>query len=310
MADVASSDGSGVWKSIDTIAEMSEMGRSTVKRALSDLEESELIRRSGSRRVRGGDVIVWDLNLEAISTLEKLGVILNPGSERTSTQVHSDPQPGSTVTHNTPLEPPIESSIHAREVFDFYNSLAAKVGWTKSNKLTAKLKSAINARVSDHGADNVKAFLLALSKLEWTFKGFPGKPEFRASLVYVMRPRTFAEHFDKLAAGFDTKRSDQNPIIELGMGPDGRMVYRDQKTGREFVFGQNGKEYFDGGTADQPGDAGSLELGFEQIEREPSQDMPVVLSDEEEETRPVPQRHQERDACSGVLPALRSEWRS
>lgn len=41
-------------------------------------------------------------------------------------------------------------------------------------------------------------FIEAMSELEWTFKGFRDNSDFRASLTYITRPRTFAEHFDKL----------------------------------------------------------------------------------------------------------------
>jgi DNA-binding transcriptional ArsR family regulator len=86
----------------------------------------------------------------------------------------------------------------ARDVFDHYSKEASEVGWIQHAKFTAAIEKHVNARIKEYGAENVKRFITALSSQEWTYKGFKGSPEFRASLVYICRPRTFAEHFDKL----------------------------------------------------------------------------------------------------------------
>ena len=85
-----------------------------------------------------------------------------------------------------------------KHIFDHYNQIAERVGWVKHSKLTDAYRKAIRARVNDHSVSEVISFLNALAKQDWTFKGFAGNDKFRVSLMYAMRPRTFAEHFDKL----------------------------------------------------------------------------------------------------------------
>lgn len=83
-------------------------------------------------------------------------------------------------------------------VFEHYNRTAKASGWVVCKKLTDAHKRNISGRINDYSADDVCAFIDYLARLRWTSKGFENNRSFRASLGYVMRPRTFTEHFDKM----------------------------------------------------------------------------------------------------------------
>lgn len=204
MADASNEDGCGIWKSADTLADQCEISKRTVLTTWGQLEEEGLIVRAGSRRVRGGEVIVWDIDVEKIRALPKAGFsfkkpdeTISPGETDDINPVKLTTEPGETVSPNPSLTRPIEPSI-ARGVFDHYSKEASEVGWIQHAKFTAAIEKHVNARIAEYGAVNVKRFITALKGQSWTYKGFKGSPEFRASLVYICRPRTFAEHFDKL----------------------------------------------------------------------------------------------------------------
>ncbi len=71
LADKASDDGSGVWCSKGTIHRHTELGASTVKRAVSELVcEGVLIDTGERRRCKHGSTVVYRVNLELVRTLE------------------------------------------------------------------------------------------------------------------------------------------------------------------------------------------------------------------------------------------------
>lgn len=204
MADASNEDGCGIWKSADTIADQCEITKRTVLTTWAQLEEEGFIIRAGSRRVRGGEVIVWDIDVEKVRALPKAGFTfqkpdetISPGETGDINPVKLTTEPGETVSPNPSLTRPIEPS-NAREVFDHYLEAASEVGWIQHAKLTRAIAVQVSARINEYGAENVKRFITALKGQAWTYKGFKQSPEFRASLVYICRPRTFAEHFDKL----------------------------------------------------------------------------------------------------------------
>ncbi len=117
MADAANEDGCGIWKSADTIAAQSEISRRTVLRVWQELESEGLILRRGTRPVRGGEVIVWDIDVRKVSVLPKAvpavnrpGDTVSPGDTDAAHPVTLTPRPGDTVSPNTSLTRPINPS--------------------------------------------------------------------------------------------------------------------------------------------------------------------------------------------------------
>lgn len=69
MADRANPDGSGVYASFATIADMAEISRPTAKRIIKEFSDEGLIRHVGERECRYGTTNVYDLDVTAIEAL-------------------------------------------------------------------------------------------------------------------------------------------------------------------------------------------------------------------------------------------------
>ncbi len=71
LADKASDDGSGIWCSKGTIHRHTELGESTVQRAVNELvQEGILIETGQHRRCKHGYTVVYHMNLAIVQTLE------------------------------------------------------------------------------------------------------------------------------------------------------------------------------------------------------------------------------------------------
>ena len=162
---------------------------------LNDLENWGFLKRNTIRKGRGfGSKTEFELCFENLQPQ-----ILDPQNTGFRTPDSSDLEPQNMgVSKEEPETKPERTGNGARDVFDFYNQTAKATGWTVHSKLTDAIRKSLNARLKEHGPDQVKRFITAMSMLEWTHKGFDGNRTFRASLIYICRPRTFAEHFDKL----------------------------------------------------------------------------------------------------------------
>lgn len=225
------------WPSAERLAARCELSDRTVRRVWGELAESGLIAEVGEKRFKGGAVKVWKINLKAIlalpdaiasleSTLEDeeepydnlSGGGEHPPDTVSKTPGHSVQTPLTQCQTNNPLEISNEESTenaHARDVFGYYNQLAERRGWVVHSKLTDAIRKPLNARIEEYGAEKVIAFIDAMATLPWTSKGFAGNRDFRASLVFICRPRTFAEHFDKLVKPDAPKRE---PDLLSGTG--------------------------------------------------------------------------------------------
>lgn len=102
MADKANDDGSGVFASFQTLADMCESSRATVKRLIKQFEDEKLIKHVGMRTCKNGQTNEYDISLEVLNELpdigEKTGVTVNPvqskpGSPRSRTRVTMTPKP-------------------------------------------------------------------------------------------------------------------------------------------------------------------------------------------------------------------------
>lgn len=120
MADKASDGGEGVFASKATIAAETEMGLTTVKRAINDLLAKGLIVEAGQRSCVNGHTVIYDMVISAISELPEWkpsrrslrtrsradGVQSEPGPERPVTPSRVDPHPVQSGPQ-TILEPPL-----------------------------------------------------------------------------------------------------------------------------------------------------------------------------------------------------------
>lgn len=146
MADAANDDGSGIWKSAETIAAQCDLSKRTVLRTWKELEADKLIRRVGKRAVRGGEVIIWGIDCRAVTSLprpaqnaikpddnlslgdtESLGDGMSPGDNDATDPVTMTPQPGDSVSPKPSLNHPIEpSTACVREAVDEILALLPK----------------------------------------------------------------------------------------------------------------------------------------------------------------------------------------
>jgi hypothetical protein len=134
LADKASDDGSGIWCSKGTIHRHTELGESTVKRAVNELvHEGILIETGQHRRCKHGYTVVYHMNLTIVQTLELIsepeekieyptgsradGVHIEPG-----TGSRADGEPGPERPPNNPKtipKPPTRANAPEGEDTDF-----------------------------------------------------------------------------------------------------------------------------------------------------------------------------------------------
>lgn len=116
LADKASDDGSGIWCSKGTIARQTELGDTTVKRAISEFVADRILIETGRRACVNGYTTVYSINLGRIEQLEAIhdpdagtgsradGVQSGP---RTGSAADGIPGPERTPNHpKTILKPP------------------------------------------------------------------------------------------------------------------------------------------------------------------------------------------------------------
>jgi len=146
MADAANDDGSGIWKAADTIANQCDLSKRTVLRTWKELEAEGLIRRVGTRSVRGGEVIIWGIDTRAVSALPRPGDILSPsdtesplkpddtlspGDTDDTNPVTLCPKPDDSVSPKPSLNHPIEPSCSFEDAWTIYRSSPLKANQTK-----------------------------------------------------------------------------------------------------------------------------------------------------------------------------------
>jgi len=158
MADAANDDGSGVYKSAQTIAGQCDLSKRTVLRTWKDLESDGLIRRVGTRAVRGGEVIIWGLDCPAIARLPRPGDILSPsdtesplrpgdsvspGDNDDTDPVTMTPEPGDSVSPKpslTILEPSLSAETLLEKIWEVW-SLEGRKRSDSHEQLLKKLRT-------------------------------------------------------------------------------------------------------------------------------------------------------------------------
>lgn len=81
LADVARDDGTGIWCSKATIAAQTETSRSTVIRAIHDLQVTGILRQDGTRPCANGVTVVYAIDLAAVRALPPVRRPKSPVSE-------------------------------------------------------------------------------------------------------------------------------------------------------------------------------------------------------------------------------------
>lgn len=183
MADAANDDGSGVWKSAETIAGECDVSKRTVLRTWKELEADGLIQRVGVRTVRGGDVIIWGLDCDAISRLSRPGDRLSPSDKESPLRPDdtvspgdnddTDPvtmttKPGDTVSPKPSLNHPIEPSALENlldEIWKVWSETGRKRSHSRE-QLLKKLKTKTKGRNLD---EVLKAFRVMAKTTDGNF---------------------------------------------------------------------------------------------------------------------------------------------
>jgi len=127
LADKASDDGSGIWCSKGTIAQSTELSKSTVKRTITQFLNEGIIIDTGRRNNSHGFTVEYRINLDQVAELpltkelpETTGVTVNPVQHEPPRGATVHPQGGSSRTPNHPLtilEPPTRKREGAEEDF-------------------------------------------------------------------------------------------------------------------------------------------------------------------------------------------------
>jgi DNA-binding Lrp family transcriptional regulator len=86
LADRASDDGRGVFCSKGTIADETEIARSTVFKTIRDLVDEGVLIEVGTRACKNGATVVYDMNLEVIRAF--------PGVKSDKSEVPTSPSAG------------------------------------------------------------------------------------------------------------------------------------------------------------------------------------------------------------------------
>jgi biotin operon repressor len=102
-ADRASDDGRGVYCSKGTIAEETEIARSTVFKTIKDLVSEGVLIESGTRPCRNGHTVVYDMNLDAIRAYQDATTSPPAGPVRDVTSPPAGPHQSAS---RTPTSPP------------------------------------------------------------------------------------------------------------------------------------------------------------------------------------------------------------
>lgn len=126
LADKASDDGSGIWCSKGTIAQNTELSKSTVKRIILEFLNEGIISETGKRANSHGFTVEYRINLARVIRLESTarppntrGFTTNPVQDEPPREVAVHPQEGSSRTPNnssTILEPPTRERVGEEDI--------------------------------------------------------------------------------------------------------------------------------------------------------------------------------------------------
>lgn len=163
LADVANHDGSSVYISTKTIADESEVSQRTVKRQLKAMEYDGLIVRVGKKPCMGGFTVIYNMDLNVISALEKSGDklsneacevvtretgVVTEGAKKDASSVTQTILEQSNINNNS--EPSAEE-LCFKEIWEAYNHRLPKSRQGGKDKAFQSFKRQAKA----HGMENV-----------------------------------------------------------------------------------------------------------------------------------------------------------
>jgi hypothetical protein len=223
MADAANDDGSGVYKSAETIGNQCDLSKRSVFRAWDALEADGLIRRVGLRSVRGGDVIIWGLDCDAIARLPKPGDRMatlpddnlspgdelapsdsvSPGDSVSSDPMTSCPKPDDSVSPEPSIEPSIEPSLNVETLLDGIWETWSAEGKKRSHSREQLIKKLKTKTKGEDLASVLKAFKAYAADQ---------KPEFHHGIQVLLNSGQWKNYLAEPKA--EEREPDQIPIEE------------------------------------------------------------------------------------------------
>lgn len=114
MADRANPDGTGIWSSLQTIAEWCEVNIRTVRRTMREFEEEGIVRAVGQRKCKNGFTTEYTLCIDVIKNLPLVSPTPDTESARTSCPAGVvPPRTLCPMTPDTESDKPILEPIHS-----------------------------------------------------------------------------------------------------------------------------------------------------------------------------------------------------
>lgn len=302
------------WPSQNTLADRVKCARESANRSLKKLIEKGYVRAQERYRNDGGRTSnLYEVLLQNI-TPPVIPEITPPVMSRdhtpcdVQTSHHEQPQ-----DNNPKLTSPIDNTAAPEKtIFDFYNDVAKKSGWTVHRTLTASRRKSIAPRLKDYSVDDFKDFIFAVSQQTWSRKD-PDDPQhgnWTPDLTWFCKPGTWDKHFDKLVFNAKVQRKDpkqSRKVKSTDFLVGDKTVHIDVTTNELVILGGEGwklisKREYDGATS--RGGRRLCEVhAFEPIQP----NLSVVQSHEDEESGSLFKRDEERREDSVVLPSLRGE---
>ena len=205
MADKANDDGSGVYASFATLADMCESSRPTVKRLVKEFIEEGLLRHVGMRACANGATNEYDIDVAAVEALpnlwDKTGVKADPvhhdpGSTRTGVRGNEPGSPRTPtrvmVTPKPILEPKVLGSNEPSTLVGKENSLGVKPGGKRTGYPPAfQALWLMWPRPRRELSDKRKAF----ERWQDALKIWPEETILRAAKMYLAKPDVKKENF-------------------------------------------------------------------------------------------------------------------
>ena len=216
LADKASDDGSGIWCSKGTIAQSTELSKSTVKRTITQFLDEGIISETGKRTNSHGFTVEYRINLDQVAQLpltkelsDTTGFTVNPVQHEPPRGSTLHPQGGSPRTPNhslTILEPPTRK--RAGKEGDL-NLLEFEKAWNAFPEDRRRNKQTCQAAFDDAVSQGIAAedILLAVQAYNKTSAGYTrSKVKFSDNWF---RSASWADHI--------TQRTDAEKVSDAAL---------------------------------------------------------------------------------------------
>ncbi|QXI63400.1 hypothetical protein CP157_01118 [Paracoccus marcusii] len=227
FADRADDYGKGIFSSKQTIADETELGRSTVIRIVNELVAEGILIVAGSRPCRNGSTVNYDIDLAVVRALPAIKTQADQSHSGTSQNLDQsqsgtppvperDPmgsQSGTQTVHEPSMnqEEDTSSSVvqhpasELATALGIYSQAASQFGWTKVEKFTDARKAALRARLKDAGGlQGWAAQIDRATRSDFLCGLVPGRngQTFKCSLDFLVQQQSFV----RLMEGFYDNR--------------------------------------------------------------------------------------------------------